>query len=85
MAQTYKRVNPLFGLSGEHALSVGAQGILLRSVNVIAYLVPSYCMQVVTYQSIAIFCIIFRISEPRAWQDLYGRWTDAYTVRRYWR
>lgn len=85
LAQTYSRLNPLFGLSGEDALSIGAQGILLRPVNVAAYMIPSYSVTNISYWILGIVFVTLHLSEPHQWPDVFGRWSDAYTVRRYWR
>lgn len=41
-------------------------------------------MMTMSYYIIGAASVAFGISEPKVWVDPYGRWKDAYTVRRFW-
>ncbi|KAH9922491.1 membrane bound O-acyl transferase family-domain-containing protein [Fomitopsis serialis] len=81
--QNYEQRNPLFSLRGED-VSVSSQGYLLRPVNIfvrVASVAGSIAMQ---HALLAAAMVAFDLSLPRDWPDIYGRWSDAYTVRRLW-
>ena len=33
---------------------------------------------------LSLVCVVFGRSSPTLWPDLWGRWSDAYTIRRFW-
>lgn len=84
IAQTYKRVNPLFRFIGDDALSLGAQGYLLRCANILAYMAVSYGMLNIQYYVMGIIGVASGFWEPAQWPDAFGPWSDAYTIRRFW-
>lgn len=36
------------------------------------------------YTAASVVAVILQITEPSEWPAIYGRWSDAYTVRRFW-
>ncbi|EKM52834.1 uncharacterized protein PHACADRAFT_176840 [Phanerochaete carnosa HHB-10118-sp] len=85
IAQTYIGTNPLFSLSGDTARSMRSQGPLLMLPNVTAYMAISYCTLNIYYDATAIFAVAFGFSRAKDWPVVFGRWREAYTVRRFWR
>lgn len=85
IAQTYQRLNPLFGISGKDAPSTGSQGYLLRCLNIMSCLVRApYGMLNILYHTVGIVSVTLHLTAPEDWPDVFGRFADAYTVRRYW-
>lgn len=65
-------------------MDLWSQGCLMLPVNIVARfgsLVGTIAMQ---YSLLAATFVALGISPPRDWPELYGRWSDAYTVRRFW-
>ena len=85
VAQTYISTNPLFSLSGDAARSMRSQGPVLIVFNVAAYMALSYCTLNIYYDAIALLAVVFGLSESKDWPVAFGKWRDAYTVRRFWR
>ena len=80
----YRYNNPVFGLHGEGPYSLGAQGLIFRCLNVFAYGVDTYCMISTQYLILSIVVVALGISEPWSWPNMFGTWSDVYTVRRFW-
>ena len=36
------------------------------------------------YSLLATVLVVTGLSQPRDWPEIYGRWADVYTVRRFW-
>lgn len=83
-AQTYIHANPVFSHSTNTALSLGAQGYVFRSINVITYMGRIYCLLQLQYTLLAIFCVAVGLSESGDCPPLFGNWRDSYTLRRFW-
>lgn len=84
IAQSYIHTNPLFQLPMSEAVSITSQGYLRQCLNIIAWGCTPYGMMTMSYYIIGAASVAFGISEPKVWVDPYGRWKDAYTVRRFW-
>lgn len=82
--QTYIALNPIFSLPEQEARSLRSQGLLLNVLNVLAYMGKSYGMLNMGYDGMALVSVAFGFSEPKYWPVVFGRWRDAYTVRRFW-
>lgn len=83
MADTYIDLNPIFA-PGPQVRSIRAQGPILTVSNVVAYSSMLYYTLNVSYDALALFGVALRLSEPTYWPLPFGRWRDAYTVRRFW-
>lgn len=82
MVQTYIDLNPAFG--PDKARLMWTQNVLVRFFNVLTYATKSYCLVTVPYDIASVLAVGTRLSEPKAWPMVVGRWRDAYTVRRFW-
>ena len=80
-AQSYQRSNPLFS---RRDLDLLSQGYLMLPVNIIARFSSLVGMIAMQYSLFAAIFVAAGISLPRDWPEIYGRWSDAYTVRRFW-
>ena len=49
----------------------------LRFGNVIGMIALQYSL-------LAAVSVVSGFSQPRDWPEIYGRWADVYTVRRFW-
>ena len=80
----YTAANPVFAPTGGAARSLRAQGALWTPLNVLAYTTKSYCMINILYDLLALLAVGTGCSAPACWPPPFGRWRDAYTVRRFW-
>ncbi|KZT63106.1 hypothetical protein DAEQUDRAFT_229749 [Daedalea quercina L-15889] len=81
IGQSYQRSIPMFSRPD---VDLRSQGCLMLLINIVAHfsgVVGSIAMQ---YSLLAATLVAFGISLPRDWPDIYGRWSDSYTVRRFW-
>ncbi|KAI6165132.1 hypothetical protein EDD17DRAFT_1754332 [Pisolithus thermaeus] len=79
-ALLYTRYNPVY-LS---EASVTSQGYILQSLNVAAIPCQMYALITCVHSTLAVLAVATHFSEPQAWPQPFGRWRDAYTVRRLW-
>ncbi|KAH7882905.1 membrane bound O-acyl transferase family-domain-containing protein [Phlebopus sp. FC_14] len=82
VAHCWVRHNPVFSASA----SIASQGYFVRCINIVAFVgfrMDYYSMNI-SYLVLAILSVAAGVCEPRSWPNLYGRWRDAYTVRRFW-
>ena len=54
-------------------------------INVPAYIALPYCTLNIYYDAAALVAVALRFSEPWAWPVAFGKFREAYTVRRFWR
>ena len=74
-------MNPLFS---RREMDLWAQGYLMLPINIIARfssLVGNIALQ---YSLLAATFVALGISPPADWPNVYGCWSDSYTVRRFW-
>ncbi|TFY61676.1 hypothetical protein EVJ58_g4371 [Rhodofomes roseus] len=81
LAQSYQRSNLLFSRGNMVLLS---QGHSLPTASILARLCSLVGMIAMQYSLLAAIFVAFGFSLPRDWPDIYGRWSDTYTVRRFW-
>lgn len=75
-------LNPLFA---DPTRSLKSQTPLLAMLNVLmSCMTLSYCAISITYDIYGIVSVTLRISEPPEWPVAFGKWREAYTVRRFW-
>ncbi|KZT01625.1 uncharacterized protein LAESUDRAFT_731044 [Laetiporus sulphureus 93-53] len=84
LTQTYHRAHPLFSRQAEDIFSLATQGHVQRCINIFVCLSSLVAHIGLLYALPAAIIVALGISEPRDWPDMYGRWSDAYTVRRFW-
>ncbi|KAI1786758.1 membrane bound O-acyl transferase family-domain-containing protein [Ganoderma leucocontextum] len=87
LAQTYIQCQPLFELQGTPAFPTGLRGYLMSCACLFAYGSKAYANLRVRYISLAIVCVATGLpgtGDPEMWPDANGKWSDAYTVRRFW-
>ena len=63
---------------------LAAVPLLHRVPYVLSYGVSAGAAMCAVYNILAIACVGLGNSSPTLWPDLWGRWEDAYTVRRLW-
>ncbi|OAX40700.1 hypothetical protein K503DRAFT_687010 [Rhizopogon vinicolor AM-OR11-026] len=80
LAQFYVRHDPGFQSSAAFV----SQTITRRVLGCAVYLVFQYCMGVVVHALIVIMVVSCTSSEPSSWPNAFGKWEDAYTIRRFW-
>lgn len=61
-----------------------SQGYLMLPVNIVARFSSLIGMIAMQYSLFAAIFVAAGISLPRDWPEIYGCWSDAYTVRRFW-
>ncbi|KAA1478061.1 hypothetical protein DENSPDRAFT_829531 [Dentipellis sp. KUC8613] len=84
IAQTYQHTHPLFHLTGDSMQSVGSEGYLLRCVNIIAFMATPYALLNLQYTVLALCTVVLGTSYPEDWPDMFGKWSECYTVRKFW-
>ncbi|KAI0344772.1 hypothetical protein BDW22DRAFT_1090336 [Trametopsis cervina] len=82
LAQTYERLNPVFAPSS--TAGMWSQGLLLGYLNLVARLTVAWGMFNIPYDWLSLACVASGFHEPQDWPDTFGKWSDAYTVRRFW-
>ncbi|KAH9840645.1 membrane bound O-acyl transferase family-domain-containing protein [Rhodofomes roseus] len=80
LAQTYNRSS----LRLLHDSAVGPQAWLIRPISIIARFSSLVGLLALENSLAAATSVALGMSLPREWPDIYGRWSDAYTVRRFW-
>ncbi|KAI6035007.1 hypothetical protein F5J12DRAFT_932230 [Pisolithus orientalis] len=79
-AHLYIRCNPVF--SSEEPLF--SQGYFLGWLNTVAIPGSVYAGLNWTYSLSAVILVGSSLHEPRSWPVPFGKWKDAYTIRRFW-
>ncbi|KAI0694344.1 membrane bound O-acyl transferase family-domain-containing protein [Cytidiella melzeri] len=82
IAQTYERINPVFAPGSTRGM--WSQGTTLGYINLLARITVAWGMFNIPYCWLSLACVATGIHEPRDWPDTFGKWSDAYTVRRFW-
>ena len=59
-------------------------GYLILPVNIDVRFVDVIGMIALRYLLLATVSVGAGFSQPRDWPEVYGRWADVYTVRRFW-
>ena len=62
----------------------GFNGYLFRSWCLFVWLVMTYAILKMYYVLASIIAVGLGISVPEDWPDMFGNWSDAYTLRRLW-
>ena len=55
-----------------------------RSIALIMFLLTAYGVIHVPFILLSLVALLLRMSRPEDWPDMFGRWSDAYTLRRFW-
>lgn len=79
-AQFYIRHNPAY----KSAAAFASQNFTRRILACSGYLVFYYCMGVIIHSLMAALAVSCTSSEPSSWPNFFGKWEDAYTIRRFW-
>ena len=77
-------LNPMFHLTHEAAREAHARRPGLLAFNCFCFMVAFYGTVAVLYDALALASVALGLSESRVWPAAFGRWRDAYTVRRFW-
>lgn len=77
-------LNPIFWLPEDEARSVASQGLVMSVINISSFMTRSYSMLNLSYDALALISVASGFSELKYWPNVFGRWRDAYTVRRFW-
>ncbi|KAI6034493.1 membrane bound O-acyl transferase family-domain-containing protein, partial [Pisolithus microcarpus] len=80
VVQLYMHCNPIF-LSEAPLLS---QGYFLGWLNIMAIPLRIYTSLNWMYSLVAMIAVGTTLHEPRSWPAPFGKWKDAYTIRRFW-
>lgn len=84
IVQCYQRRNPMFSRPGTLWPTVSSQGYLLKPVNVFSRAVGVAGGIALGYFLLSAAMVAIGFSLPRDWPDIYGKWSDSYTIRRFW-
>ncbi|RPD61545.1 hypothetical protein L227DRAFT_562600 [Lentinus tigrinus ALCF2SS1-6] len=70
--------------STDPPLPTGFDGLLLRSWNALVWLAMTYAILKMYYEAASLLAVGLGLSRPEDWPDMFGNWSDAYTIRRLW-
>lgn len=76
---TFTYLNKIYPPYQEHE-----HWLLWRCLNFLALVVPASSFIDMVYGFASIIAVGTYVSEPEEWPPLFGKWLDAYTVRRLW-
>lgn len=62
----------------------GPLGYLARSACMAIWLMSTYSFLRMTYITSSIAVVATSLGDPDDWPDMFGHWSDAYTIRRLW-
>ncbi|KIK45417.1 hypothetical protein CY34DRAFT_801625 [Suillus luteus UH-Slu-Lm8-n1] len=80
LAQFYIEHNPAF----KSAAAFASQNFTRRILACSGYMVFYHCMCLIIHSLMSAFAVSFTSSKPSSWPSLFGKWEDAYTIRRFW-
>ncbi|KAF8626961.1 hypothetical protein AX15_004615 [Amanita polypyramis BW_CC] len=81
LCMAYMRNNPSFAANG---YSLGAGGILWRTVNVLSMGIAALVTLRTPYRVLSILCVLTGFWEPQDWVPLFGDLLEAFTLQRFW-
>lgn len=84
IVQCYQRRNPMFARPGTVWPTVSSQGYLAQPVNVFSRAVGVAGGIALGYYLLSATMVVTGFSLPKDWPDIYGKWSDSYTIRRFW-
>lgn len=82
LANTIFMTNPVLSLKSN--LSFGDLPLLVRYTGVLGFALSGYAKLTMVHAWMSIFAVGLKLSEPSEWPDFFGRWGDAYTIRKFW-
>ncbi|KAI0718586.1 membrane bound O-acyl transferase family-domain-containing protein [Cerioporus squamosus] len=65
-------------------LPTGFNGFFLRSWNLFVWLAMTYAILKMYYEAASLVAVGLGLGRPEDWPDMFGNWSDAYTLRRLW-
>ncbi|KAI6120485.1 hypothetical protein EV401DRAFT_1407107 [Pisolithus croceorrhizus] len=80
VATLYMRCNPVLSSRA----SIASQGYIMQCLNVAVACCQYYAMLTCMHCAAAVLAVGLNLSKPQAWPQLFGRWKDAYTIRKFW-
>ncbi|KAI0313952.1 hypothetical protein OF83DRAFT_488844 [Amylostereum chailletii] len=63
---------------------IHSQGSILRASVGASWIPVIYASVNVQYFVLAALSVTFHVGRPEDWPDVFGRWADAYTLRKFW-
>ena len=86
LARTFVQLYPLYAQRGTPAFPTGLRGYAMDTLCMLARVVNAYGHTRIWHRGFAMVCVATGMGngDPEMWPDLFGRWADAYTVRRFW-
>ncbi|KAF8999436.1 membrane bound O-acyl transferase family-domain-containing protein [Cyathus striatus] len=74
-------LSPAFRRDG---VSLTSGGYLLRVLNTALHAAHIWSYMSFGYTAASVLAVALNVTEPSDWPAIYGKWSDAYTVRRFW-
>ncbi|KAJ3850029.1 membrane bound O-acyl transferase family-domain-containing protein [Lentinula lateritia] len=75
------RSHPGFQPNGPSIANVGP---FMRILNVFIFALPSVATLQIQYKMYSIIATSVGLYHPEDWPDLFGKWSDGYTIRQFW-
>jgi hypothetical protein len=76
--------NPVFSPTYSCKSPLTCQGYSLGIVNLLAFMYTPYAVINLGYDLTSVFAVAAGISEAKYWPHLFGPFSEAYTIRRFW-
>jgi hypothetical protein len=80
LAQFYIRHDPGF----KSPAAFASQTFARRSLGWLVYLLCHYYLVIVIHSLVVILVVSCTSAESSSWPNLFGKWEDVYTIRRFW-
>lgn len=84
MAHTWMDLNPMFSLTEEAAREAHARRPFLLIFNCAFFMFMAHLVINIPYETVSLISVALGLSKPSVWPVTFGRWRDAYTIRRFW-
>ncbi|KAI0768217.1 hypothetical protein BD413DRAFT_716457, partial [Trametes elegans] len=86
LAQSYLQLQPVASLMGTEAFPTGWRGHVMRVLCLLAWYGSHYFSLLLAYTVLSIFCVATGIGNGNYndWRPIFGKHSDAYTLRRFW-
>ncbi|THH15923.1 hypothetical protein EW146_g4633 [Bondarzewia mesenterica] len=81
VVHTWIVLSPAFQRDG---ISLASDGYPMRFLNTALHAAHLWSYMSFGYTAASVVAVALHITEPSEWPALYGRWSDAYTLRRFW-
>jgi hypothetical protein len=84
LAGTYIAHNPIFSSHAHERQPITSQGLFFQTLSVFAWWTNVGAVVQMLYSLVAALAVGAGLWEPKSWPPMFGKFSDAYTLRRFW-